>query len=139
MIMYSLTSTAFAGEVLFEFDDNQLLQRFDSTGANLSEQQQLFLLRRLPRDLAQIKTFLESSPTAKFTPIEQHITFEMFWNRYDEKVRSSKKKALKIWNRLSRTDQQKAFRFIARYEASLYPGTPKKYAETYLNAELWNN
>lgn len=139
MITYSLTSSAFEGEVIFDFNDNELLVRFDASGANLTEDQQVFLLRRLPRELAQIKTFLEKSPTARFTPIEQEITFEMFWNRYNEKLRSSKKKALKIWNRLSRADQIKAYRFIARYEQSLYPGTPKKYAETFLNAELWNN
>ncbi|MBK9292585.1 MAG: hypothetical protein IPM52_13315 [Bacteroidetes bacterium] len=139
MITYSLTSSAFEGEVIFDFDDNGLLVRYDASGANLTEGQQVFLLRRLPRELAQIKTFLENSPTARFTPIEQEISFEMFWNRYNEKLRSSKKKALKIWNRLSRADQIKAYRYITRYEQSVYPGTPKKYAETYLNAELWNN
>ena len=139
MITYSLTSSAFEGEVIFDFDDNGLLVRYDASGANLTEGQQVFLLRRLPRELAQIKTFLENSPTARFTPIEQEVSFDMFWNRYNEKVRSSKKKAMKIWSRLSRADQIKAYRYIARYEQSLYQGTPKKYAETYLNAEIWNN
>jgi hypothetical protein len=139
MIAYSLTSNSFAGEVYFEFDDEGLLIRFDCTNAQLSEQQQIFLLRRLPRELSAIKSFMDNSPTAKFTELNQEITFEMFWNRYNEKLRSSKKKAEKIWNKLGRADQQKAYRYIARYEASLYTGTAKKYAETYLNAELWNN
>ena len=77
--------------------------------------------------------------SATFTEVLEEITFEMFWNRYNEKVRSSKKKAMITWKRLSRADQVKAFNHIRKYEQNIAPGVAKKYAETYLNAELWNN
>jgi hypothetical protein len=139
MKSYSLTSTTFEGEVIFVFNDENLLQSFDQSGAKLTEAQQVFLLRKLPRDLVDIKEFMKSSPTAVFTETRQDITFEMFWNLYNEKIRSSKKRTLKAWQRLTVADQSKAYNFIRKYESSLYPGTQKKYAETYLNAELWNN
>jgi len=139
MKTYSLTSTAFEGEVLFVFNEHDLLMSFDQSKATLNEAQQVFLLRKLPRDLVDIKQFLELSPNATFTEVKQEVTFEMFWNRYDEKVRSSKKKAARVWQKMTKTDQVKAYSFITKYFMNIRQGTEKKYAETYLNAELWNN
>ena len=139
MKRFSLTSVTFEGEVIFSFNDDNLLMSFDQTGASLSEPQQVFLLKNLPRDLVDIEKFLKKSPTARFVELNDAVTFDTFWNRYDEKVRSSKKKALKVWNRMTRAEQIKAVSYIPRYLQHLPPGTEKKYAETYLNAELWNN
>ncbi len=139
MSLYSLTSTAFDGEVLFEFNDAGILQKFDTSAAQLSEQQQLWILKKMPKHLAHVKMILGDSETATLTELKQDVTFEMFWNRYNEKVRSSKKKAERIWNRLTKTNQVKAFRGIQTYERNIPGGVLKKYAETYLGAELWNN
>lgn len=138
MRRFVFTSTAFDGEVHFEFEDD-LLIKFDQSEATLTEKQQIFLLKRLPRELAEVQKLLDGSPGAKFTEILEDITFDRFWNRYDEKIRSSKKKALQKWNRLSQLDRNKAFYFIGKYEMSIPNGVAKKYAETYLNSELWNN
>jgi hypothetical protein len=139
MSLYSLTSTAFDGEVLFEFNEAGILQKFDTGAAQLSEQQQLWILKKMPKHLAHVKMILGDSETATLTELKQDVTFEMFWNRYNEKVRSSKKKAERIWNRLTKTNQVKAFRGIVAYERNIPGGVSKKYAETYLGAELWNN
>lgn len=139
MTTYSLTSEAFTGEVVFSFNDAGLLISYDATGANLSEKQQIFLLRNIPRELAEVKAMLANSPSAKFVQINKEITFDMFWNRYDEKTRSSKKTAETVWKRMSVTDRNKAYWFIPKYFSSILPGVPKKYAETYLRKELWNN
>jgi len=139
MKTYTFTAASFEGEVIFEFDDNGALVRYDASNARMSAEQQMFLLRKMPTNLADVKRTISSSPTAKLTEIVQDITFDQFWNRYDEKIRSSKKRAAKVWDRMSKTDRLKAFRFITKYEQTLYQGTAKKYAETYLNAELWNN
>jgi hypothetical protein len=139
MSLYSLTSTAFDGEVLFEFNEAGILQKFDTSAAQLSEQQQIWILKKMPKHLAHVKMILGDSETATLTELKQDVTFEMFWNRYNEKVRSSKKKAERIWNRLTKTNQVKAFRGIQTYERNIPGGVLKKYAETYLGAELWNN
>ena len=136
MKIFQLTSTSFTGYVEFHYGDNDLLDKME-VHADLSERQQVFLLKNMPREIPELDKL--KSPTVTITEIDQEVTFEMFWNRYDEKIRSSKKKALAGWNKMSKASQVRAFRFISKYESNILPGTAKKYAETYLNAELWAN
>lgn len=138
MSTYHLTSPGFSGFVEFEFDAAGFLTRTDMTNAELSEKQHAWIVKRAPNRLSEITKLLESTQ-AKFEEVKLDITFELFWNRYNEKVRSSKKKAQVTWNRMSKADQVKAFNYIAKYKQSIPSGVACKYAETYLNAELWNN
>jgi hypothetical protein len=139
MKRYSLTSDAFEGEVIFVFNDLNLLESFDTSGAKLSEKQQVFILRELPRELAEIKKVIGSSVSAKLTEVTQDITFEQFWKRYDPPALSKKKKrALPRWNRMSQSERNKAFYYIPKYESKMR-GEAKMYAETYLNSEIWND
>ncbi len=133
---YIMTSPAFDGEVVFNFQYDALIG-YDTTGANLSVQQITYLAQNLPRTLNEIQSFLAKSPTIEFKCLE--LTFEMFWNKYDEKQLSSKKKAQAKWDKITKTEQMKAYRFVDVYFSHIPSGTRKKYAETYLNAELWNN
>jgi len=139
MKKFLLTSTSFQGEVEFTFNDLDILESFDAKRADLSAVQQLWILRQMPNQLNEVKRVLGDSKTATLTEVIEEITFEQFWNRYNEKERSSKKKALTRWSHLSKTDQMKAFKYISRYDQSIPSGVSKKYAETYLNAEQWNN
>jgi len=136
---FILTSTAFEGDVIFEYNEGGLLERYDISGASLSENQHIWMLKNLPRELCELQRVLGNSGTAKLTEVSEEITFDKFWNRYDEKDRSSKKKALAKWNRMSKSQQAKAYWYIPKYFSSIPLGVAKKYAETYLNAELWNN
>lgn len=70
--------------------------------------------------------------------LETQITFDMFWNSYNDKLRSSKKRSEKIWQKLDEANQVKAFYFIRTYNRNR-GNAEKKYCETYLTAELWNN
>ena len=136
MKTFHLTSLSFEGYVEFEFNNYGLLDRYE-IHANLSEKQQIYILKHLPREILELDKF--KSDTATVTEINLDVTFDMFWNRYDEKIRSSKKKAMVKWNKMSQAERLRAFRFIIKYESNILPGTYKKYAETYLNAELWAN
>ena len=139
MKIYTLTSDHFTGEVVFEFNDSGYLVNFDARKAVLSDKQLNFISESMPRHLSQIKNVLDKSKSARFTEIKQEVSFEMFWNRYNSKDRSSKKRTLARWNRMSKTQQVKAFNHIGKYELTLKPGIDRKYAESYLNAELWEN
>ncbi|NLN84446.1 MAG: hypothetical protein GX138_08900 [Firmicutes bacterium] len=139
MKKYLLTSPKWEGEIEIVYNDLDLLISIDISRANLAEKQQIYFLRDLPRELYELEKLREKSPHLVITEVNQDVTFEMFWDTYDDKVRSSKKRALRAWNKLSKIDRHKAYRFIMRYKQSLYHGTNPKYAETYLNAELWNN
>jgi len=136
---YQLTSTAFEGFVDIYFNELGLLTEFSTKEAQLSEKQQIWLLKQMPRELSELQNVIKGSGSAVLTEIKQEISFEAFWNKYDDKQMSSRKKTLVKWNKMSDTERLKAYNFISLYFSGIAPGTRKKYAETYLNAELWNN
>jgi hypothetical protein len=133
-----MTSNTFEGQVEFDYDDTTgLMSSYSTEHACLTEKQQVWLLKNLPRELAEAQTLLGANPHIQFKPEE--VTFEMFWHSYDDKINSSRKRTLKAWERLTKADQARAFQFMKTYFRNIPQGTRKKYAETYLNAELWNN
>ncbi len=136
---FSLTSQQFTGEVILQFDEDGYLVMYNSSGAQLNQAQMKWLIGEMPKTVDEIERILGTSKTAKLTEFTEEVTFQMFWDRYDDKMRSSKKRAIAKWNKMSKTDQIKSYRFISRYEGNILPGTAKKFVETYLNAELWNN
>lgn len=72
------------------------------------------------------------------TEIVANITFNLFWEKYDDKTRSSKKRSDKLWSKLSEEDRMGAYFFIDTYNRNR-GSAEKKYCETYLNAEQWKN
>lgn len=137
MKRYSLTSKKFSGEVIYEFDDEGCLSLFDMRGAELSISQKKAMYNCVPTHVDSIQII--KTEHSKLTEIVQEVTFEMFWEKYDDKLSSSKKRALAKWNKMSSSEQVKAYKYIRRYFNTLEGGIRKKYAETYLNAETWNN
>lgn len=76
----------------------------------------------------------------KYTVVElqQKITFDMLWDKYNDKARSSKKKSQKLWEKLDEANQVKAYYHYDAYNRNR-GNADKKYCETYLRDELWNN
>jgi len=136
-MIYHITSTSWTGYIEIEFNELGLMTRSDITQASLNEAQQIWFLKNC-REIPELQRVIKGT-TATLTEVKQDISFEVFWNRYDEKIRSSKKKAQLTWKRLPVPEQIKAFNFIKKYEANIPSGVSKKYAETYLNSEIWNN
>lgn len=137
MKRYSLTSKKFSGEVIYEFDDAGDLSMFDIRRAELTISQKKAMYNCVPTHVNSIQIVKTENSTV--TEIFQEITFEMFWNKYDDKLSSSKKRAIAKWNKMSSAEQVKAYNYIRKYFNTLEGGIRKKYAETYLNAETWNN
>jgi hypothetical protein len=69
---------------------------------------------------------------------DDHVPFDDFWVKYDDCIRSSRKRAMAKWAKMSISQRKKAYNFIDRYNKSR-GFAEKKYAETYLNSEVWNN
>lgn len=82
--------------------------------------------------------FVTKKGKAVVIELNMQITFQMMWDKYDDKLRSSKKRSEKTWNKLSEANRVKAFFYIPTYNKNR-GAAEKKYLETYLNAELWNN
>ena len=139
MANYLLTSSLFTGSITIRFNAQGLLDGFD-VNAELTAEQHHWLLNNMPINEDDAQRVLVCSKTAKLTKLpDAEVTFALFWDKYDDKINSSKKRAEAKWRQLSKSDQQKAYLFITRYFANIPNNTRKKYAETYLNAELWNN
>jgi hypothetical protein len=144
MKTFLLTSTEFEGEVLFRFDDEGLLQQFDSSGATLNAKQMRWLNSALPRTLNELKAIFKKTKSSTLTEQKQTgATFEMFWYASPRRARwpanSSKKKAEKKWNQLSQRQRDRAYNYLETYLRQIPDGVAMMYAETYLNKELWNN
>lgn len=138
-LQYSITSTLWQGEIIATYNSNQLLMSINLQNAELTENQHIWFLQHMPRDLAALQRYVDANKTLTLTQIETEVTFEDFWNKYDEKTRSSKKKAQLRWNRLSKHDQVCAYRYIDKCFQNMPSWQSKKLAESYLSSELWNN
>jgi hypothetical protein len=138
MKTYLLTSTKWHGEIELRYDDDGLLVGYGDR-AELDDAQFRWFLTNMPSSLNDLQLLVKSTKTGCLTEAPpEEITFDMFWQRYDGAVNSSRKRTLAKWQRMSRAEQVKAFRYVGKYFRSIPQGVRKKYAETYLNAELWN-
>jgi hypothetical protein len=138
--VYIMSGTTFKGAITFQFNPEGLLLKYDCSEATMSKEQLEWLTEQLPRTLKELKQVLTKAKGAKLQKLPpQTVDFEIFWSKYNEKVRSNKKRSLKIWTKLTKTEQLKAFLFIDQYDRNIPNGVARKYCETYLNAELWNN
>lgn len=136
---YHVTSDHFTGFIVYEFNDEILLSSFSLKEADLTEKSQIWFLKHQPRDLAELRDMIQAQPALKITEVPLIVSFDMFWNKYSDKDTSSKVRTARIWNKLTEVDQAASYMYIDKYFRNLPNGTRKKYAETYLNAQLWNN
>lgn len=140
MKSYLLTGEAFRGQVAVEYNDAGILSGCCFENAALSENQQVWLLRNIPVSTGGLPDFLKAAPSLRMQEMEYtEPTFDRFWDAYDDKINSSKRKTKLKWDKMPSMERIKAYRYIGTYFRNLPTGTRKKYAETYLNAELWNN
>ena len=126
------------GQVTFTYNEQDRLSAL-TFSESLTEEQYVWLGRNLPWHKSQIDLCLKkAAPHATFITKKMEVTFDMFWNRYNDKDRSSKKKTEALWNKTTEANQIKAYLYIPLYNSKR--GTAeKKYATTYLSDELWNN
>ena len=140
--MFLVTSAKATEGVIFSYNATTgLFCGIDILQKNMTRQARHTLVSNILLELNLFLSYVkELSQKEGYTVVELgiDITFEMFWDKYNDKLRSSKKRSEKIWNKLKQEDKIKAFYHINTYNK--YRGNAeKKYAETYLNAELWNN
>jgi len=72
--------------------------------------------------------------------VEQDLSFDVFWDRYDYKV-GNKARARKLWDQLSNSDRMLAIRKIPVYDSFLIAkrNQDKVYPETFLSQRRFEN
>jgi hypothetical protein len=137
MPKYSITSLSFNGEVVYTFDEKDVFVSME-VKATLSEAQLRHFFAFMPYSSQQLKSTIGASQKVTVTEVIEEITFQMFWDKYNDKERSSKKRSMERFNKLNQGNQAKAYNHIQKYFRTK-GNAEKKYCETYLAAELWNN
>lgn len=135
-----LLTGEFAGEIELRYNELELLVGYEHRAA-FDEAQHRWFSSHFPRSLSVLDKF-SHIPRLSVKEVTRALSFADFWAAYfqgRQKDNSSKKKAEASWQKMPKSEQLKAFNYISTYRCHIAPGTNPKYAETYLNSELWNN
>jgi hypothetical protein len=132
-MQYILTGKRTAIKIVFTYDLQGLLKAFEIEGIeNEKPLQYLFWNNKFP--FPYTKELIEPVRRLGVFHIEEvddDLSFDRFWQTYGLKV--SKKKAEKLWQKLSKADRIKVFLHLPKYEAYLqHKGIEKAYPDTYL-------
>ena len=135
-MIYQITSEAWKGFIEIEFSATGFMTRTDTTNAELSETQQIWFLKKMPREFCELERVIKGT-TARITIIDREITFNDIWEKFDYKV--GKKEAQAKWNKMPKAEQIKAFNYVQKYKAKKIDTQAQLYLASYLNKERWND
>lgn len=141
MRIFAYTSTHIDGQIIVGYNELGLLVTCDLTQVTFALNQHETILRYFPLTLDELNRLVNDNPKDRqITEIIKEISFDEFWEKYNHKMLSHKKKSLARWQKMALAEQIKAYNYVQRYFTHLNKqGTFKMNAETYLNSEIWNN
>lgn len=139
MKRYYVTSPSFGGFVEYLYNAPDILVLFNASEAILNDEQLTWFVENIKHSSTSLVSLITETPKLKIQQITTEITFSMMWDRYNDKTTSSKKRAQEKWSRMTRAEKVKAYYYVPQYFGSLGAGVRKKYLETFLNSEIWNN
>lgn len=128
----------FNGKVVYKFFDDDSFAGIDYSEASVNIEQAQWLMKNIPVNAYGMNMFTQRWKMEVVEVVET-VDFKAFWDRYNDKARSSRVKTERVWRRMSKAEQVKAYNFIPKYLHTIPGGVMKKYATTYLNDQLWNN
>ncbi len=140
MSKFLMTFPKSEASALLEYDDAGFLLKYELTPGTFQPAQFEFMFARFPSKFSLLEKWIESKfPNVSISLVQEDLSFENFYNLYANKV-SKKATAEKIWSKMPDTEKAKAIKYIQWYDQRLrMSGINKKYPESYLNAQEWNN
>jgi hypothetical protein len=140
MPKYLITFIKQEANTLLEYNDDGYLIKYELTPGTFEKLQFAFLSSKFPKNLVNIQHWIDAKlPNVVIKVVDEDLSFERFYNLYDHKI-SKRSRAESAWNALSKVDKALAIAYLPKYETHLRKtGVNKKYPETYLNSEVWNN
>lgn len=137
MRKFLITSEKFRGTAELVYNKRDCLQVIDVTNTDLSGD----LLKHFKASVPVHITGLESAFSAGTSIVETsfEISFDMFWNAYDQKI--NRKRCEQLWTRLSMMERIEAWQGIDKYNLFLKRKEWRNRAdpEKYLKEQYWNN
>lgn len=137
MRVFEVTSDKYSGVVVYKFGEDDRFVGIDFSGSDVNVAQAHWIMMHLPANAGSMAHFPGTS--AKVVEVVEEVDFQRFWDRYNDKARSSRVKTKRVWDRMRKSDQMRAYHFVPKYFSSIPGGVMKKYATTYLNDRLWDN
>jgi len=135
MITIQIQSVVLECDLQFKFDTQGRIVGFEILGENtLSGERLTNFLANIPQTIGQLKQHCLSKKI-DMTEIKADLSFETFWEKYNNKL-GSKVRTEPIWNKLSERDKNLAMNYIQKYKQSL-GATTQAYAQTYLTGKYW--
>lgn len=138
MKKYLITSPKFAGTAELLYSNTSVLQKIDCQATDMIPEQIQKFKQMVPVLEGNIPE-LAKSTSLTIVSEDYVITYEQFWNAYDNKVNN--KRALALWDKLSHVDKVAAFVGIKIYNRHLQknPWKTKADPDTYLRNRSWEN
>lgn len=137
MKRYVLTSFKTLGEVVYRFDDADMIISCE-VSPNMPEEDRLRVFKNVPKNVETLMKWKER-PTLKIEFIPDDLSFDFFWRSYDYKV-GNKAKCKKLWESLSDDKKAKALSMIQRYKQwAAGKNIDRVYPERYLSQERFDN
>jgi len=138
MRRFLITSPAWQGNAELLFDDSEKLVMLSVQDTNITPVTLLVFKEKAPVTIHEMKSAFEGT---KVTIVEAdfEVSFEMFWKKYNKKI--NKFRCIKIWDKMEKTMQVKAYFGIDAYHKYLKHESWRSKAdpETYLRNQYWDN
>lgn len=140
MPKYIITFAKQEANALLEYNDDGYLIKYELTPGTLDNSQFVWIFSRFPRKLEFLERWKKwNIDNVIIKKLDEDLSFDAFYNRYNYKV-SKRSRSENIWKVMTDANKALALAYIQKYERFLLDtGANKKYPETYLNSEAWNN
>lgn len=137
---YLLEFTNYQAKALVEYNADGFLIKFELDPGTFEEKQFVFMTDKFPKTIKHMQALISwKLPNVRISELKQDLSFEAFYNAYAYKV-SKRSTAENAWKKLPDPEKAKAIAYIPVYDRFLgEKKINKKYPETYLNSEMWNN
>ncbi|QEM13456.1 hypothetical protein [Mucilaginibacter rubeus] len=132
---YLLSFKGVEGSVEFTYNETGLLVEYVCS-AELSTEQLVFMLKRIPLLVEQVKEMPGIHPSFTVVELTQDLSFKIFWEAYGQKIHPHRCEPL--WNRLKDSDKIAALNAMPSYFRYLTrTGVAKVNPENYIKKQYW--
>lgn len=136
MKKYLLSSNKYSGEV--ELIYSPMFEMADFSKTNMTIEGRQWMLRRIPMYASELPNMIQGTGAVM---VEESLVvhFEDWWKLYNKKI--NKERTVKLWDKLSDTDKQKAWIGVMKYNRHLSKNLWQNKAdpETFIRNKYWNN
>lgn len=139
MSKYLIELTRFNASFLVEYDEEGDLLSIHAKKGEADHKIKKFFWQNAPYHVMGIEWY-KRAENVVVSLVPEDLSFERFWKEYAHKE-GKKSRCENKWSKMSDEQRIKALKHIQKYNQFLSqnPSIARKYPETYLNAEAWNN